>query len=37
MQGARKSAIGREKKLLGLDDGRSWIVIAEGNEFVWPV
>lgn len=21
---------------LGLDDERSWIVIAEGNEFIWP-
>src|SRR2546428_2020929 len=26
MRGARKSAIRREKKVLGLDDGRSWIV-----------
>jgi PemK-like, MazF-like toxin of type II toxin-antitoxin system len=24
------------KKHLGLDDQRSWIIIAEGNEFVWP-
>ena len=24
------------KKHLGLDDARSWIVIAEGDEFVWP-
>lgn len=24
------------KRHLGLDDGRSWIVVAEGNEFVWP-
>jgi hypothetical protein len=24
------------KKHLGLDDDRSWIIIAEGNEFVWP-
>ena len=24
------------KKHLGLDDARSWIVIDEGNEFVWP-
>jgi hypothetical protein len=24
------------KKHLGLDDARSWIIIAEGNEFVWP-
>lgn len=24
------------KKHLGLDDARSWIVIAEGNDFVWP-
>lgn len=24
------------KRHLGLDDTRSWIVIAEGNEFVWP-
>ncbi len=23
------------KRHLGLDDARSWIVIAEGNEFVW--
>ena len=21
---------------LGLDSGRSWIVVAEGNEFLWP-
>ena len=24
------------KAHLGLDDERSWIVVAEGNEFVWP-
>ncbi len=24
------------KRHLGLDDQRSWIVISEGNEFVWP-
>jgi hypothetical protein len=24
------------KRHLGLDDDRSWIVISEGNEFVWP-
>ncbi len=24
------------KKHLGLDEARSWIIIAEGNEFVWP-
>ncbi len=24
------------KRHLGLDDRRSWIVVAEGNEFVWP-
>jgi hypothetical protein len=24
------------KKHLGLDDERSWIIIGEGNEFVWP-
>jgi hypothetical protein len=24
------------KKHLGLDDARSWIVIDDGNEFVWP-
>jgi len=24
------------KRHLGLDDDRSWIVIAEGNEFLWP-
>jgi len=24
------------KRHLGLDDTPSWIVIAEGNEFVWP-
>ncbi|MBV8192831.1 MAG: type II toxin-antitoxin system PemK/MazF family toxin, partial [Alphaproteobacteria bacterium] len=24
------------KKHLGLDDARSWIVVSEGNEFLWP-
>lgn len=24
------------KRHLGFDDARSWIVVAEGNEFVWP-
>ena len=24
------------KRHLGLDEARSWIVVAEGNEFVWP-
>jgi len=24
------------KRLLGLDDEPSWIVVEEGNEFVWP-
>ena len=24
------------KRHLGLDDRRSWIVVAEGNEFLWP-
>ena len=24
------------KRHLGLDDQRSWIVVAEGNEFIWP-
>ena len=24
------------KQRLGLDDARSWVVISEGNEFVWP-
>jgi len=24
------------KKYLGLDDQRSWVVVSEGNEFVWP-
>jgi hypothetical protein len=24
------------KQHLGLDDDRSWIVVAEGNEFFWP-
>jgi hypothetical protein len=24
------------KRYLGLDDARSWIVVAEGNEFLWP-
>src|SRR5665213_679176 len=24
------------KRHLGLDDERSWVVIAEGNEFLWP-
>ena len=24
------------KRHLGLDDARSWVVVAEGNEFDWP-
>jgi hypothetical protein len=24
------------RRHLGLDDARSWIVVAEGNDFVWP-
>jgi hypothetical protein len=24
------------KRYLGLDDHRSWIVLKEGNEFIWP-
>jgi hypothetical protein len=24
------------KRHLGLDDARSWIVVSEGNEFLWP-
>lgn len=24
------------KRHLGLDDARSWIIVAEGNEFLWP-
>jgi hypothetical protein len=24
------------KRHLGLDDDASWVVVAEGNEFVWP-
>jgi hypothetical protein len=24
------------KKHLGLDDGRSWIILTEWNDFVWP-
>ncbi len=24
------------KRHLGLDDARSWVVVAEGNEFLWP-
>ena len=24
------------KRHLGLDDARSWIVVAEGNDFLWP-
>jgi len=24
------------KRHLGLDDARSWIIVAEGNEFDWP-
>lgn len=24
------------KRHLGLDDDRSWIVVGEGNEFLWP-
>lgn len=26
----------RVKSRLGLDDGRSWIVLTESNRFVWP-
>lgn len=24
------------KRHLGLDDDRSWIIVSEGNEFLWP-
>jgi len=24
------------KRHLGLDDARSWILVAEGNDFLWP-
>jgi hypothetical protein len=24
------------KRHLGLDDDQSWIIVAKGNEFVWP-
>jgi hypothetical protein len=24
------------KQHLGLDESRSWIVVSEGNEFLWP-
>ena len=24
------------KKHLGLDDARSWVVVSEGDQFVWP-
>jgi len=24
------------KKRLGLDDARSWIIVSEGNRFIWP-
>ncbi len=24
------------KRHLGLDEARSWIIVAEGNEFLWP-
>jgi hypothetical protein len=24
------------KRHLGLDDARSWVIVSEGNEFVWP-
>src|SRR5215469_1421995 len=24
------------KRHLGLDDDRSWVVVSEGNEFLWP-
>jgi hypothetical protein len=27
---------GPVKRHLGLDDTRSWIVVTEGNEFLWP-
>ena len=26
----------RIKRHLGLDDERSWVVVSEGNEFLWP-
>jgi len=26
----------RVKRHLGLDDDRSWIVVSEGNDFLWP-
>jgi hypothetical protein len=26
----------RVKAHLGLDDARSWVVVTEGNEFLWP-
>ncbi len=26
----------RVKQHLGLDDHRSWVVVTEGNEFLWP-
>jgi uncharacterized protein YifN (PemK superfamily) len=26
----------RVKRHLGLDDARSWIIVTEGNRFVWP-
>lgn len=27
---------GTVKRHLGLDEARGWIVVAEGNEFLWP-
>ena len=38
-QGDSKSAVEIPraiKRHLGLDDARSWIVVTEGNRFVWP-
>lgn len=26
----------RVKQHLGLDAGRSWVIVSEGNQFVWP-
>jgi hypothetical protein len=32
----RASAVEIVKRHLGLDDDPSWIIVAEGNEFLWP-
>ncbi len=34
--GAAVELLAPVKRHLGLDDQRSWVVVEEGNEFIWP-